>query len=164
MNNPISKSLISKEHEDNPDFHTWIMNQWKNSGTAIGVVPYSTIILHGVCQSDKDKFNDVMALMAHAFVVGQNWNKSKEHLTIPEGSFDVQIGRDATVYFSAILQAESLEELKERLHKTGIECPEDTEWKFDGYDSFDNVEVCTVELPDGTMWKYRPESGWEEET
>ena len=68
--------------------------------------------------------------------------------------FEVTIGRDATQYFGAKLEGANIEEIKSRLHSTGIECPENTVWKETNVESFDNVEVCYITDTDGTQWMW----------
>ena len=78
--------------------------------------------------------------------------------------FEIQIGRDATVYFSTTIEAESLEEVQSKVSRHGFECPEDTVWFEDGTDVHDNVEVAVIENPDGSMVRYTEQDGWVELT
>ena len=75
--------------------------------------------------------------------------------------FKVQLGRDATAYWSTEIEADDLEEAKNNLSTHGYDCPEGTIWKEDGYESFNNVEVCIIESPDGSMIRNIPGSAWE---
>ena len=76
--------------------------------------------------------------------------------------FQIQIGRDARIYYSTTVEAESLEEVQEKVSRHGFECPEDTVWINDGTDDFDNVETAVIELADGSMVKWDEGNGWQE--
>jgi hypothetical protein len=82
--------------------------------------------------------------------------------TIPEGSFHVQVGRDATAYFGAIIPSDSLEEAKGKISKYGYECHFSTAWTAEGSDELDNAEVCNITSPDGTIVRWTNGDGWEE--
>jgi hypothetical protein len=104
--------------------------------------------------------------VANMICAALNVDKSGDETTepaIPEGSFHVQVGRDATAYFGAIIPSDSLEEAKGNLSKYGYECDISTVWTESGSYPFDNVEVCEIASPDGTIVRWTEQSGWEEE-
>lgn len=76
--------------------------------------------------------------------------------------YKIQVGRDASVYFSTTVEADSLEEAQGRLSKNGYAGDTDAPWVFDGYDSFDNVETASLTAPDGSISEYDAQTGWEE--
>jgi len=84
---------------------------------------------------------------------------------LKKGQFSVQIGRGATVFHSATVEASSLDAAKDRLSKRGYDCPDDTVWVEDGHDGpcSDNVEVAYITSPDGTVSSWDDEGEWEEE-
>jgi len=77
--------------------------------------------------------------------------------------FRVQVGRDARVYYSAIVEAEDLDDAMSKLSRHGYDCPDETEWNLDGVDDFDNVETCAVcepEHPNKVLVSYTDREGW----
>lgn len=78
--------------------------------------------------------------------------------------FHVQVGRDARVYYSAEIEAESLEEAKSRISRWGYKCPEDTVWRTDGVEDFDHVETCVIMTPEeeSVLAVYTDGDGWED--
>lgn len=99
--------------------------------------------------ADPDKFKDDLET-----------NGFNDETTLKEGEFSIQIGRDATVYYSATVKSDSLEDMQSRLSRHGFTCPDDTVWKEDGNDTFDNIEVAYITSPDGTITEYTEQSGW----
>ena len=78
--------------------------------------------------------------------------------------FTVQVGRDARVYFSAEIEAESLEAAKNMVSRHGFNAAQGTSWIDDGTDVFDNVETCNISEPDGNVLAdWNEGDGWKEE-
>jgi hypothetical protein len=105
---------------------------------------------------------DVANMICAALNIDKSGDETPEP-TIPEGSFHVQVGSDATVYTGAIIPSASLEEAKDKLTRHGYRCDSSTVWKNEGFNSFDNAEVCNITSPDGTGVRWTEQSGWEEE-
>lgn len=61
--------------------------------------------------------------------------------------FIVRIGRDATVYFKATVEAPDLETVKAMRHQNYFATPLDVEWEEDGFSAFDNIENVEVFAP-----------------
>jgi hypothetical protein len=104
---------------------------------------------------------DVANMICAALNVDKSGEETSE-LIIPEGSFHVQVGRDATAYFGAVIPSDSLEEAKDKITKYGYECDSSTTWTKDGYDELDNSEVCVITSPDGTMVRWTQSDGWQD--
>jgi hypothetical protein len=83
--------------------------------------------------------------------------------TIPEGSFHILVGRDATAYFDAIIPAASLEEAKGKISKDGYDCDDSVVWTERSPESFDHIEVCVITSPDGTSAHWEEQTLWDEE-
>jgi predicted aspartyl protease len=83
----------------------------------------------------------------------------------PMKTFEVQVGRDARVYYTATIEVDSLEAAKAMTTRDGFEAPEGTKWTKDGEDVFDNVETVNIYDPDTaeTVASYGDGDGWEEE-
>jgi hypothetical protein len=79
-------------------------------------------------------------------------------------TFEVQVGRDARVYFTATIEAESLEAAKAMTSRHGFNAPEGTVWTKGGDDVFENVETVNIYDPDTaeTISAYTSGDGWEE--
>jgi hypothetical protein len=77
--------------------------------------------------------------------------------------FEVQVGRDARVYYTATIEADSLAAAKAMTTRNGFEAPEGTKWTKDGEDVFDNVETVNIYDPDTaeTVASYGDGDGWE---
>lgn len=60
--------------------------------------------------------------------------------------FRVSITKDASVTFIATVAGDSIEEVESRIHKTGLECPDDTEWDMLPPEVYDNVEDFEITL------------------
>ena len=76
--------------------------------------------------------------------------------------FNVQVGRDARVYYTAEIEADSLEAAKSMVSRHGFDAPKGTVWKEDGVDDFDNVETVNIwQGEDGTITRYTDTDGWE---
>jgi hypothetical protein len=78
--------------------------------------------------------------------------------------FEVQVGRDARVYYTATIEAESLEAAKALNGRHGFDAPKGTVWNKDGLDEFDNVETVNIYDPDTAEMfaTYTSGDGWEE--
>jgi hypothetical protein len=77
-------------------------------------------------------------------------------------TFEIQVGRDATTYYTTTIEADSLEEAKNNLNRHGYECKTDTVWTETGTDVFDDVETCVITSPDGSTVSYSQYEGWVE--
>ncbi len=76
--------------------------------------------------------------------------------------FKVQVGKDARVYYSTEIEAESLEAVKAMVSRHGMTVPEGTIWKQDGIDDFDNVETVSIHQDDCKfLASYDDNDGWE---
>jgi hypothetical protein len=77
--------------------------------------------------------------------------------------FGVQIGRDARVYYTATIEAESLEAAKAMTSRHGFKAPEGTKWTQGGFEDFDNVETVNIYDPDTAEMfaTYIDGDGWE---
>lgn len=58
--------------------------------------------------------------------------------------FTVSVGRDATVYYEAVVEAESLEEVKSHMGRHGYEGPIIGDWVETSLSVFDEAEVYRV--------------------
>lgn len=58
--------------------------------------------------------------------------------------FKVTIGRDATIYYSAFVEADNLDEVKEKVRRYGYAGDVVGEWELDSVRSFDDVESATI--------------------
>lgn len=56
----------------------------------------------------------------------------------------VEVARDATVRYQAVVEAKDLDEVRDNLHKSGYDGETVTEWKQVGLSSYDNVEEYAV--------------------
>jgi hypothetical protein len=67
---------------------------------------------------------------------------------LPEGALTVEVGRDATVYYTRSFTGTTLEELKERMHRDGLEddglTGVEPDWEEGSFSPFDEVEVYRV--------------------
>jgi len=63
--------------------------------------------------------------------------------------FKVFVTRDASVTYSATVEADSLDEIKERMHRHGFAGPTETPWEQEDTQVFDNVEAYRVEAASG---------------
>ena len=63
--------------------------------------------------------------------------------------FILTIGRDATVYFSAEVEAENIEEIHAQMGKRGYHGKTLTEWEEIDSHTFDNVEHFTIRSEEG---------------
>jgi len=79
--------------------------------------------------------------------------------------FNVQVGRDARVYFTATVEAMSLQDAQNMLSRHGYECPDHVEWTHgvDDFDQFDLVETCVISDPDTdeVLANYHDNDGWQ---
>jgi len=77
--------------------------------------------------------------------------------------FSVQVGRDARVYYTATVEAESLDDAQSKLSRHGYDSDPDVSWTLDGTDDFDNVETCAISTADGEtlLASYSDGDGWE---
>lgn len=77
--------------------------------------------------------------------------------------FQFYVGRDATAYFEATVEAETLEDAKALVSRSGVDCGgQVVVWTETGVECFDQIEVCTITAPDETMCTYTGQNGWEE--
>lgn len=75
--------------------------------------------------------------------------------------FKVTVGRDARVYYSAWIEAESAEAAQSRLSRHGYDAGESVQWEQDGVEPFDNVETCELVDETGeTVASYEDGAGW----
>jgi hypothetical protein len=76
--------------------------------------------------------------------------------------FHVQIGRTATVYHSAVIEADSLEDLTKESGKYFDGLTDD--WKKDGQDDPEVIEVVNILDADGEkpLSRWTDMEGWEE--
>jgi hypothetical protein len=78
--------------------------------------------------------------------------------------FEIQVGRDARVYYKATIEAESLEAAMAMHSRHGFDAPEGTEWIADGADDFDQVETLnisqTVDGEDVLLASFDDNDGW----
>ena len=58
--------------------------------------------------------------------------------------FIVEVARDATVRYQAVVEAKDLDEVRANLHKSGYAGETITEWKQVDLSSYDNVEEYAV--------------------
>ena len=58
--------------------------------------------------------------------------------------FIVEVARDATVRYQAVVEAKDLDEVKAKLHKSGYAGEVLTEWEQISLSSYDNVEEYAV--------------------
>ncbi len=58
--------------------------------------------------------------------------------------FIVEVARDATVRYQAVVEAKDLDEVRANFHKSGYAGETITEWKQVGLSSYDNVEEYGV--------------------
>jgi hypothetical protein len=121
-----------------------------------------------VCEAGAgDVIADLMTEdVAYMICAALNLNKSGEETpepTIPEGSFHILVGRDATAYFDAIIPAASLEEAKGKISKDGYDCDDSVVWTERSPESFDHIEVCVITSPDGTSAHWEEQTLWDEE-
>jgi len=58
--------------------------------------------------------------------------------------FIVEVARDATVRYQAVVEAKDLDEVKSHFHKSGYAGDTVTEWKQVSLSSYDNVEEYAV--------------------
>jgi hypothetical protein len=77
--------------------------------------------------------------------------------------FKVQAGHDARVYYTATIEAESLEAVMAMTSRHGFKAPEGTKWTKDGEDVFDNIEIVNIYDPETEeMFSTYPDGdGWE---
>ena len=75
--------------------------------------------------------------------------------------FKVTIGRDATVYYQATVDAESIEEVKSNVSKYGYDCPFGTVWEQIDVSPFENVEVAIIEGDGQHITKDGESNTWE---
>lgn len=77
--------------------------------------------------------------------------------------FDIQVGRDARVYYSATIEAVSLEAAKKKLSRHGYDVPDSVVWIQEGFDDFENIETCNISNvgEDEVLARYTDENGWE---
>jgi len=113
-----------------------------------------------VIERTQTAMTEAANLLSDFIALGQDQETPEP--TIPEGSFHVQVGSDATVYTGAIIPSASLEEAKDKLTRHGYRCDSSTVWKDEGFNSFDNAEVCNITSPDGTSVRWTEQSGWED--
>jgi hypothetical protein len=74
--------------------------------------------------------------------------------------FLVTVGRDARVYYSAEVEAESVDAAKAMLSRHGFDAPEGTEWTQEAVEPFDNVETCEIVAGSSTATRYADGVGW----
>jgi hypothetical protein len=75
--------------------------------------------------------------------------------------FKVLVGRDARVYYSAEIEAESVDAAKAMLSRHGFDAPEGTEWTQEAVAPFDNVELCDILTKnDAEVAHYEDGAGW----
>lgn len=79
--------------------------------------------------------------------------------------FEVQVGRDARIYYTATIEADSLEAAMAMSGSHGFNAPEGTVWTKDGFDDFDHVETVNIYDPDTaeTIARFTDNDGWEAE-
>lgn len=78
--------------------------------------------------------------------------------------FEIQVGRDARVYYKTTIEAESLEEAMAMNSRHGFNAPSGCDWVEDGIDEMDNVETVSVTDPstDRVIANYVDGDGWME--
>jgi hypothetical protein len=113
-----------------------------------------------VIERTQTAMTEAANLLSDFITLGQDQETPEP--AIPEGSFHVQVGRDATAYFGAIIPSDSLEEAKDKITKYGYECDSSITWTKDGYDELDSAEVCVITSPDGTMVRWTQSDGWQD--
>lgn len=73
----------------------------------------------------------------------------------PEGSFTVEVGRDATVYFTKTFLGVTLDDLKARMSKYGLDDLDleglKPDWDEGPANTFDNVEIYRVYDHEGNL-------------
>ena len=63
--------------------------------------------------------------------------------------FKVYVTRDASVTYSATVEADSLNEIKQHMHRHGYAGSIETPWEQEDTQVFDNVEAYRVEAASG---------------
>ncbi len=77
--------------------------------------------------------------------------------------FEIQVGRDARVYYKTTVEAESLDAAMAMNSRHGFDAPEGCDWEHDGTDDFDSVETVVISNPgtDTILAAYTSCDGWE---
>ena len=74
--------------------------------------------------------------------------------------FTVTIGRDATVYYTATVEAESLDAVKERVGRHGFQ-GKDEKWSQSDVQTYDEVESAEIEEQGSpTSWYWDKSTDW----
>jgi hypothetical protein len=65
--------------------------------------------------------------------------------------FILTVGRDATIYYSAEVEAENIEEIQTQMTKNGYDGETLTEWEMVDSQVFDNVEQFIISTNEGAQ-------------
>lgn len=78
--------------------------------------------------------------------------------------FTIQRGFDARCYYSAVIEAKTIEEAAAIAYEDYYDMPDRIKWKEDGFDSFDNMEtVNVIDEETGKTLSWHDGGGWEED-